>query len=238
MFTSGLCFFSLGWRPAALVAAAAWGARQGRRGLAAMAGMSALALAATLTALATSPVNLVGIVVHQMRWVWPVAALVTAALLTAGLSLLRSRPRLQWPLVLVCGLAAAGVAIANLPTYVSTSEGPTDSPHLLAGGQDLMAQLEVLEGRGTVLYDPSGLHFGEPYSGMTFAEMQDRGIPFVFSDEVFIRQFGEGRRDDGTADLRMWQEVGDAAEEVPPGAERVAFIETPDGPVALFVEPM
>jgi hypothetical protein len=236
--TSGPTFVALGLLVAVLLGAAVWGARRGRRGLAAMGGVAALALLATIAALATSPVNLIGIVVHQMRWVWPVAALVTAALLTAGLSLLRSRPRAQAPLLALCGLVAAAVAIANLPTYVSTSEGPTDSPHLLAGGQELVSQLEALEGRGTVLYDPTDLRFGEPYSGMTFAEMQDRGIPFVFDDEGFIRQFGEGRRHEGDADLRMWQVEGDDAEDVPPGVERVAYIDTPDGPVALFVEPI
>ena len=236
--TSGPTFVALGLTAAALLAAAVWGARRGHRGLAAMGGMAALALVATLAALATSPVNLIGIVVHQMRWVWPVAALVTAALATAALSLLRGRPRMQGTLLVVGCLVAAGVAIANLPTYVSTSEGPTDSPHLLAGGQELMAQLEALEGRGTILYDPTDLYFGEPFSGMTFAELQDRGIPFVFDDEGFIRQFGEGRRNDGSADLRMWQAQGSDAEEVPPGAERIAYVETPDGPIALFVEPI
>jgi hypothetical protein len=101
-----------------------------------------------------------------------------------------------------------------------------------------MAQLDALEGRGTVLYDTSTLLFAEPYSGMTFAEMQDRGIPFVFDDEVSVRQFGEGRRHDGSADVRVWQVEGRAVRDVPPGAERVAFVEGPSGPVALFVEPL
>jgi hypothetical protein len=102
-----------------------------------------------------------------------------------------------------------------------------------------MSQLDVLEGRGTILYDATTLVFAEPFSGMTFAELQDRGIPFVFKDEGFVRQFGEGRRDDGTATLRLWQVEGPEARVVPPGAERVAVAEGgPLGPVALFVEPI
>jgi hypothetical protein len=109
----------------------------------------------------------------------------------------------------------------------------------LPTGQDLMSQLGSLEGRGTILYDATPLIFAEPYSGLTFAELQDRDIPFVFDDEGFIRQFGEGRRDDGTADLRMWQVEGPEALVVPPGAERIALADGgPLGPVALFVEPI
>ena len=73
---------------------------------------------------------------------------------------------------------------------------------------------------------------------MTFSELEDRVISFVFADGVSVRQFGDGRRDDGTATLRLWQEQGSAARDVPPGAERVAFVEGPEGPVALFVEPI
>ena len=101
-----------------------------------------------------------------------------------------------------------------------------------------LSHLDALEGRGTVLYDPSLLLFAEPFSGMTFAEMQDRGIPFVFDDEGMVRQFGEGRRHDGSADLRMWQVEGAAALTVPPGVERVALAERSSGPVALMVEPL
>jgi hypothetical protein len=53
-----------------------------------------------------------------------------------------------------------------------------------------------------------------------------------------VRQLGEGRRDDGTADLRLWQVIGPGARDTPPGAERVAFSVGPSGPVALFVEPI
>jgi O-phosphoseryl-tRNA(Cys) synthetase len=74
-----------------------------------------------------------------------------------------------------------------------------------------------------VLFDYTGIRYGEPYSGLVFAELQDRDIPFVLDDEGLIRQFGEGRRDDGTAVLRMWQVEGAAAMEVPEGAERVAY---------------
>jgi hypothetical protein len=60
----------------------------------------------------------------------------------------------------------------------------------------------------------------------------------VFDDEGFIRQFGEGRRDDGEAALRLWQVQGEEALVVPAGAERVGMALGPSGPVALFVKPV
>jgi hypothetical protein len=100
-----------------------------------------------------------------------------------------------------------------------------------------VSQLGSLEGRGPVLYDQGDLTFAEPYSGIVFAELEDRGIEFVFDDEVLIRQFGEGRRDDGSSTLRLWQVMGGNAAVVPDGAERVAFVDDGDGSVALLVEP-
>jgi hypothetical protein len=196
-----------------------------------------VALTCALVALATSPMNQVGLAVHQMRWLWPVAAFVTAAGVTTALSIAASRQAVQARLLVGGMTVVVVVALANLPTYRSASKGPIEMADRLQTGQDLMSQLGSLEGRGTILYDATPLIFAEPYSGMTFAELQDRDIPFVFDDEGFIRQFGEGRRDDGTADLRMWQVEGAAAFDTPPGAERVALAEGPLGPVALFVEP-
>ncbi|HEX6422252.1 MAG TPA: hypothetical protein VFZ79_02165 [Acidimicrobiales bacterium] len=230
----------LGALGALVVVAAAWSVRAGRPRLATMVAVAGLALATAYAALATSPVNYIAVAVHQMRWLWPIAAFLTAAALAVVLSAVRLWAPAPAGRGLLAALAVAAVVVtvANLPTHTSRAPGPTDTADHLASGVELMAQLDDLEGRGTVLYDTSTLLFAEPYSGMTFAEMQDRDIPFVFDDEVSVRQFGEGRRHDGSADVRMWQLEGDAALDVPPGAERVAFVEGPSGPVALFVEPL
>jgi hypothetical protein len=222
-----------------LIAAAVWAARRGHGRTATMITMACVALAAATAALATSPVNFIGIVSHQMRWLWPIAAFLTAAALTVAFTALRPHPRSHRGALAGGAVVAALVAVANLPTHVSDAPGPAGTAEYLDTGKDLLSQLDTLEGRGTVLYDPTTLVFAEPFSGMTFAELQDRGIPFVFTDEGFIRQFGEGRRDDGTATFRLWQVEGPEALVVPPGAERVALADGgPLGPVALFVEPI
>jgi hypothetical protein len=109
-----------------------------------------------------------------MRWLWPVAALATAAPVAALLALLRA----HGPWVRRAMMAAAALALVTAI------------------------------------------------------------VPFVFDDEVLIRQFGEGRRNQGEATLRLWQVEGPDAVDPPPGAERVAYAEHDDGPVALLAEPI
>jgi hypothetical protein len=228
----------VGVAAAALVAGGRWAARHDRRHLAIMTVLTAVSLVTGYVALATSPVNVVGVAVHQMRWLWPIAAFASATWLTTLLSLLRGRQSVQRRVVMGLTVAAMVLAAVNLPTYRSRAPGPNDSIEHSERAQELMSQLDSLEGRGTVLYDPTVLWFAEPYSGLMFAELQDRDIPFVFDDEVFIRQFGEGRRNDGSAVLRLWQVIGTDGAHVPPGAERIAYVEDDVDSVALFVEPI
>ncbi len=223
---------------AALVAGGLWAARSGRRGLAVMTAMAGVSFATAYVALSTAPVNFIAIAVHQMRWLWPIAAFVTAVWLTTLVSLLHRREVAQRRVVIVGVVVAAAIAVATLPTHTSRAPGPIDSIEHFARARDLVSQLDTLEDRGTVLYDPTVLRFAEPYSGLVFAEMQDRGIPFMFDDEVFIRQFGEGRRNDGSPTLRLWQVMGTDAEIVPEGAERVALAGEGTDAVGLFVEPI
>ncbi len=219
------------------LAVACW--RSGRRPLATMAGVSVTAIIVGLVALAWSPLNVLGIAVHQMRWLWPVAAMATAAVTAIALSAVRSRPALRQRSLAVGAGLVAFAALALLPTFRSSGPSPVTFAPDLEAAQELVGQLDGLEGRGTVLIDLTGLRFNEPYSGLVFAELQDRGIPFVFDNEVYIRQFGEGRRHDGDAALRMWQVEGPDAVDPPPGAERVAFVEDASaGPLALLVEPI
>jgi hypothetical protein len=222
----------------ALVSIAVWAWSTDRPGVAAMAGMASVAVPAAVVAVATSPRNPIGAAAHQMRWVWPVMAFATAAAVVAGFSALRARSATRHTAVMTGAALALAVAVANLPTHPSQAAGPAMSADALPAARRLVGDLGDLQGRGTVLFDPATLLFAEPYSGLVFAEMQDRGITFVFDDEGFIRQFGEARRNDGSADLRLWQVEGPDALVVPAGAERIGLAEGPSGPVALFVEPI
>jgi hypothetical protein len=227
---------------AALIAGGVWAARHGHRGLTVMTSMAGLTLVTAYVGLATAPVNVVALAVHQMRWLWPIAAFVSAIWLATLCSVLLTACR-RWDAaqrgVLAVGVVAITVvALLTLPTHTSRAPGPLDSIESADRARELVNQLGTLEGRGPVFYDPSGLQFAEPYSGLVFAELQDRGVDFMFDDEVLIRQFGERRRDDGSPTLRMWQVLGTDAAAVPVGAERVAYVDAGYDSVGLFVEPI
>jgi hypothetical protein len=57
------------------------------------------------------------------------------------------------------------------------------------------------------------------------AAFQERGIDFDVDDEGWVAQLGTGRRDHGAAKVRVFVREGNAAEEVPEGARRVALVE-------------
>jgi hypothetical protein len=215
------------------------GRHAGCRPLSTMARYTAVALGAGLLTLATAPINITGVAVHGMRWLWPIAALATATVLYGVLVMVRSGPgwaRVGAPALVLC--LALAVAVSNLATYRSQSWGPVLTAHELPAAQELAAGLDAIEGRGTVLVDVAGVRYGEPYTGLLLAEMQDRGIPFVLDNEGMIRQVGEGRRYDGHADLRLWHAEGEAAGRRPPGAELLASSDESPLAVALFVEPI
>ena len=205
------------------LAVVAW--RSHRTNLATMLSVAGLALAGVTAAVATSPVSILGVAAHQMRWLWPVSALVTAALLSAVLAAVRTRRALAGPALAAVAAVAVAVAAINLPTYRSPAPGPTRDAARLPQAQALVNQLGVLRGRGPIRFDPTGLRFAEPFSGLVFAELQDLGVPFVFDGEVLVRQLGEGRRDTGDARFSLRQVEGAASFDVPEGAERVALVD-------------
>jgi hypothetical protein len=183
-----------------------------------------------------------------MRWAWVVAAVVWAALLCVPLSLVlpatradragRGSSQVRRAVVAISLGALALTAAANLPTHHSGA-GPDREYAARPALRALVDEVGVLSGRGTILFDSSpGLRYAEPYSYPVLASLEARGIPFLVNSELMVGQFGEGRRDDGSADVRLWQVEGPDALDVPPGAERVALAESPSGPVALFVEPI
>ena len=228
---------------AALVVAARWDARHGRRGLAVLAGLAAVMVVATVVAVGLSPRSIIGVSSHQMRWAWVAAALAWAALLcallagAAGGAGRRQVPGRPAPATTVAVAALSLVAVANLPTHHSGALGPELDHAARPALRELVAGARRLDGRGTVLFDLTGVRFNDPYSFPVVASLLARGVPVVFDGEVLTGYFGEGRRHDGTADLRAWLVEGPEALEPPPGVERVALAEGPRGPVALFAEP-
>lgn len=187
---------------------------------------------ATITTVIT-PIDRLGLSPHKLRWLWPIGVLATVVLVVGlGRELLRRLPdhlgrgRRADDVRRVIPAAAAALAVvgaaATVPFHAHAA-GPVGFRDDIPRIRGLVSQLDVLRGRGLVLFDASGLRFAEPFTAPTKAGLQRAGVPFVVDDEGLVRQLGERRRDTGDADLRVYVRDADEALVVPPGTERVAF---------------
>jgi hypothetical protein len=82
-----------------------------------------------------------------------------------------------------------------------------------------------LRGERSVLVDPQGLPFAEPYSVPVMVELERLGIPWYLDSPGLLRQVGSSRTYRGGASVRMFLRMGDRARETPPGTHRVAFVD-------------
>ncbi len=202
---------------AVLGAVIVFGWRRRSRPTVTIGALAAVAVAAALVTTVVTPVNLIGLSPHQLRWLWPISMLVLAA---AAFAVATETPR---RVVRPVGVAAVAVfAALALPTYAAP-EGPTRERGHTETVAQLLDQLEDYDPEGAVLYDTSVLRFAEPYSGPTLAALARNGVDVVVSDEVTIRQIGRGRQADGTETHRVFQVEGSAAATTPAGARRIAF---------------
>ena len=168
------------------------------------------------------PYSLFGVSNHQFRWLWPVAAFVTFALV-ASLVRAGSGRGVARHAVAVATAVTAVVALANLPTN-NQGSGPSRDDWAIPVVRELNRQMAALEGEGTLLLDPDGTQFAEPFTGPVMAELQRRGIPFVVEDEALVRQLGESRRLEGEA-KRLQVLQGPNARTAPAGSRQVALVE-------------
>jgi hypothetical protein len=225
---------SSGWRPpslllvvtslallAGVVAWCAWDAR-GRRDRDCFLAV-ATAVVGLLAGLATTGPTFrssFGIAAGHFRWLWPLAAFVTFAVVSTLARRLARGPAASTPLVGAFALATVVLAALNLP---SSDQGKTSPDWPIAAARDLGRQLARLEDEGTLLVLPL---FTDHYKTAVLAELQHRGIPFVVDDPGMIRQLGPSRRFTGTnARAALSLRIGDEARVTPPGARRVALHE-------------
>ena len=194
----------------------------------------ALALATVTTVI--TPIDRLGVSPHKLRWLWPIAV-VTTVVLVVGLGRelldrmavvrgtdqaadLIARARRRVP-VAASALVVVG-ALATVPFHAHDA-GPVGFRGDIPRIRGLVDQLDVLRGRGVVLFDASGLRFAEPFTAPTKAGLQRAGVPFVVDEEGLVRQMGERRRFTGDADLRVYVRDAEEALVIQPGVERVAF---------------
>jgi hypothetical protein len=234
--STGVAMLSLAALAAGLAGAGWLALRRADRTAAAGLGVGAAALLTGLVTVAVVPLGPLGFASHGVRWLWPIGIFVTGALVLA------SMPPRRLPAVALA--ATAVLALLAVPTHRQgwgTGAGPSSTDAAAAPVfRDLLPQLDVLAGRGTLLVDIEGLRAFEPYSTPLMLELHRRGIPFVVENPWTLRQVGERRRSDGRADAVVYIADGEAAESPRPGARRVAYVpgSADAAPVGVFVQPL
>jgi hypothetical protein len=220
---------------AALLVGSAWLARRrGDRAGVAVAVVAGAAIALALGTTASLPVSeAFGIAPHQLRFLWPIAAV--SAILPLAVLLPRHRAATA-----VTAAVAIALAVATVPA-MNAEAGPSADVAARPVVAEVADQVEVwaAANRDRVLYfDGRSVPFAEPFSGPLLLELQRLGIAFEVDDD-FSYQVGPRRRgpDQATGQIRI--AIGtDVA--VPPGAERIAVADGPEPrySVTIYVEPL
>jgi hypothetical protein len=181
--------------------------------------------------------SITGVAPHQFRFLWPIAAFVTFAVLFAAVRSLH-RPRL---VSAVAGVLLVVVSVANLP-YAAAGGGPQVDEWAIPTVRAIDRQLGAARSSAPILADWDGLRFGEPYSAAFTAELARRGIPFRFSPGYQVRQYGTDRRfAGGNARARIIYRDGPTAHRARLGAfRRIAFHSGSDDrtTVGVYVGPV
>lgn len=186
-----------------------------------------VAVAGALLTAAQAPVGVLGLAAHQLRWLWPIGALVSLAIAFTLVRRVAASRVPVLPAAAALTVLVAGIGAANLPTF-NQSAGPSADAAAIPIVAALDRQLGELGGGGPVLIDLKGVRFAEPYTLALMAVLQRRGIEFVVpeDDEGMVRQLGPTRRFDGTNATRVvLVREGQAVDPPPPGTRRVAFVE-------------
>ena len=190
--------------------------------------LAVVAVVATITVIIT-PIDVLGLSPHKLRWLWVIGAFATYLLVMAVLvGLDEHRRRLG-----VLGVGALGMVavLATIPVFVNES-GPLYFRESYESVTDLRTQLtEYLADNPsltTVDFDAEGIGFAEPYTTPVMAELLRNGVDVFVENRALARQLGPARLlDDPPEGVEtiplMFVRAGEAADEVPIGAERIAF---------------
>lgn len=208
----------------------------------------AVSLAVAVVTVVITPIDILGLSPHKVRWLWVIGAFATLMLLMAVLSTVEAEVGSEQRRGMVGGLCvvAAVALLATLPTHVNAS-GPAGFGVTHASIASLRDQIAAyLESPGhdgeldRVLFDADGIGFAEPYTSPVMAEFLANGVDLVVADEALSRQLGPDRladRDDptegGTRPI-VYVRAGQAAVDVPPGATRIAFHDGDRSPFTVY----
>ncbi len=212
---------------AALVAVGALalvdGRRRGDRVTTSAVGLAGLLLAAGYVTAMQTPTSDFGTVAYQLRWLWPVGAFLTLALLVAVVRQpwATATERQPWVLATLVGVTVVA-GVANLPASHQETTAPAAAYGVArtvtdaVGDAAVTGPVQVVCGEGVF----------DPYCEAVMARLQDDGVPFVVDEGIGVRQLGAGRRADPDHPLdQLIVVAGDYAIFAPPGARPVTVHE-------------
>ncbi|MFL6206207.1 MAG: hypothetical protein ACJ739_12750 [Acidimicrobiales bacterium] len=187
----------------------------------------ALCAAVALVTLVITPIDVIGLTPHKIRYLWIIGAFATFLLLLTILSLLRPKAR-RVALVAVTALGLLAV-VATVPFHASAG-GPVELRASYESVGDLRSQLAEYfahdrSAPDAVRFDASGIGFAEPYTSPVMAQLVESGVDLAVDDVALSRQLGPDRladRSDAGRPL-VYVRAGPAALEDVPGVERIAF---------------
>lgn len=205
---------------AVLIAVVVVGWRRRSRPTTTAGAVALVAVGACLSSMLLSPIGVIGLSPHQLRWLWPVSAFV----LMAPLFAISGWAPARRPMRVVSIVAVCALSIMTLPTHAAP-EGPTADRAFGPSVEALLDQVDDYDPDGPVEFDLTVLRFAEPYSGPLFAALSRNGVDVVVDDENMLRQIGARRRATGTEDARLVLLEGDATERPPEGARQIAFVD-------------
>ena len=230
---------------AALGLVAWWAHRHDRRTLGALAGVSLVALAASVVAASLIPPAAFTVLAPQnYYWMWPVSLLLSTAVAAGAVAVVaHHRPAVE-PVVLVALAAALGLlAVATLRPASSLEYVDREANHEQVAARRLQDRFDValdrsgLEGPVVVDFDRDLDFSTHRYSFL--AELQSRGIEFTFDARTAdLRRFGDHRCERGSARYRLFLLSGGALGTLEEG--QLVLARTREGttgvPVALVLQ--
>ena len=200
--------------------------------------LTAALVVAAVTVVIT-PVDILGLSPHKVRWLWVIGAFATLTIALAVLAGLERYRRRQatWVYATIALLAV----LATVPTHVNRS-GPVYFAATYDSIADLRRQVDehlADHDLGPVLFDAEGIGFAEPYTAPVMAEMLANGVDLVVDDRSLGRQLGPDRvadasdPTDGGARTIVYVRAGAEATEIPDGTTRIAFHDGDRSPFTL-----
>ena len=230
--TPGLASFGvsfIGLVVVVAIVALAWRQMRSVENLEVVAAFRTLTVAAAVAfvTLVITPIDILGISPHKVRWIWVIGIFLSYSVL---LAVLAAAPK-QWCRLGVNGLAGLSVValVLTLPTYVSQS-GPLIFRDATASITNVRSQLDDYFERSdaprSVLFDPDGIGFGEPYTQPIMTQLIHDGVDLAVENPSLARQLGRNRvatPDEIVTLPLIYVRAGAEAVALREGVERIAF---------------